>query len=157
MSRDDAVALVEIAGVYIMYFRKDHAFSHMLRDPRARVVDVSQAKPTWKFGEVDYHAAWDLRGMGLFSLSSIHYWRHGIDFDYVNIGANTGLTTIAQAVFYKRCGKNNMVYAFEPGEVFPLLEIAAKLNHVDDMTTCIRAAMTDRVGKAEFYLTPAQS
>jgi FkbM family methyltransferase len=60
-------------------------------------------------------------------------------------------------VFTKRCGRANKVYAFEPGEVFNLLSRAVQINHIADMTTCIRAAAADVAGKVDFHLTPAQS
>lgn len=87
----------------------------------------------------------------------MHFWQELIDFDYFDIGANYGLTTIPQAIFYKRCGRNNRIYAFEPGQVFPLLQASVRLNGVDDMTYCIRAAASDQSGQVEFHLTPSQS
>ena len=155
---DDAdVRLVGIAGLYLLYYATDHAFAHVMQDPRARLLTLDQIKIEWRTGDADIDVAWSLNGMGLFSLASIHYWRHGVDFDYVDIGANVGLNAIAQSVFYKRCNKANRIYAFEPGRVFSLLERAVKLNQIDDMTTCVRAALTDHDGSATFYLTPAQS
>jgi FkbM family methyltransferase len=151
------LALVEVAGLYFFYYRSDDAFTHAMTDPRAREVRVEDVNVSWRTGEVDPDRAWDLKGMGCFSLVSIHYWRHGIDFDYLDIGANVGLTTVIQAVFYKRCGRPNKVYAFEPGEVFGLLDRAVQINQISDMTTCIRAAAADVAGKIEFHLTPAQS
>lgn len=95
--------------------------------------------------------------MGEFSLASIHYWRHGIDFDYVDIGANVGLTAVPTAVFFKRCGWANRVYAFEPGEIFTLLQQSVTINNIADTTTCIRTAASDATGTVTFHLTPAQS
>jgi len=95
--------------------------------------------------------------VGDFSLASIHYWRHGIDFDYLDIGANLGLTAIPQGVFFKRCGRANRVYAFEPGEIFALLQRSVAINGIADTTTCIRAAASDATGTVTFHLTPAQS
>ena len=157
MGNIHAVSLVEIAGLYLFYFQDDHAFAHMLGDPRARVINPVDARVTWNPGDLDWRTAWDVTGVGIFSLASIHYWRNGIDFDYVDIGANVGLTTIAQGVFYKRCGTTTMVYAFEPGEVFSLLHAAVGINQIDDITVCVRAAVSDQAGRVEFHLTPAQS
>lgn len=157
MSRMQTVSLVELAGLYLFYFEDDHAFTHVLQDPRARVVNPADVRITWKPGDFDWRTAWDVKGMGVFSLASIHYWRHGIDFDYADIGANVGLTTVSQGVFYKRCGMNTMVYAFEPGEVFSLLYAAVGINQIDDIAVCVRAAVSDQAGSVEFHLTPAQS
>jgi FkbM family methyltransferase len=155
-NRESDVRLVEIAGLYLLYYSTDHAFTHVMQDPRARLITPDQIKTAWHPGDADIDIAWALEGMGLFSLASIHYWRHNIDFDYVDVGANVGLTVLGQSVFYKRCNKTNKAYAFEPGEVFPLLERSVKLNRIEDMTTCVRAALSDCAGSARFYSTPAQ-
>jgi FkbM family methyltransferase len=157
MQQSTDVSLVEIAGLYLFYFRRDHAFTYILQDPRARVISLEDVRIEWRQGDIDWKVAWDVKGLGPFALASIHYWRQDIDFDYIDVGANGGLTTIAQAVFYKRCNRSNKIYAFEPGDVFPLLNEAVRVNRVDDMTTCVRAALTDRAGKVEFFVTPAQS
>lgn len=149
--------LVDLAGIHIFFHRADHAFAHVFKDPRAREVRPSEARVTWTSGEIDPEQAWPLRGVGDFSLASIHYWRHGIDFDYVDIGANLGLTAVPQGVFFKRCGRANRVYAFEPGEVFTLLQQSVAINGIADTTTCIRAAASDAAGTVTFHLTPAQS
>jgi FkbM family methyltransferase len=94
--------------------------------------------------------------MGLFSLASIHFWRHGIPFDYLDVGANVGMTTFAQSIFYKRCGKPNRVHAFEPGNIYPLLRRSAVTNNLNDVL-CVNMAASDGKGEVTFYLTPKQS
>src|SRR4029077_13952284 len=140
MSDDVNVRLVEIAGLYLFYYATDHAFARVMQDPRARLVTSDEIKIEWRIGDADIDVAWALKGMGLFSLASIHYWRHSVDFDYVDTGAHVALTTVAQSVFYKRCGKGNKTYAFETGMAYSLLERAVKLNQINDMTTCVHAA-----------------
>jgi FkbM family methyltransferase len=151
------IKLVELAELYLYYYPSDYAFTHVMGDPRARVISPADVRIKWKAGEVDWKTAWDVKGVGLFNLASMHYWRNGIDFDYVDIGANIGITAIAQGVFYKRCGMNNKVYAFEPGDVFPLLRATTVINQIDDITVCVRAAVSDQAGRVEFHLAPAQS
>ena len=157
MTTTTDTVLVSLAGINIFFHRGDHAFSHVCLDPRAREIQPSEARVTWKGGELDPEQAWPLRGVGQFSLASIHYWRHGIDFDYVDIGANVGLTAVPTAVFFKRCGWANRVYAFEPGEIFTLLQQSVTINNIADTTTCIRTAASDATGTVTFHLTPAQS
>jgi FkbM family methyltransferase len=150
-------ALVQIAGLYILYYRDDHSFTYALKDPRATEVSEVGIRPLWTNGDLRVAEAWGAKGMGLFSLISMHFWEQLIDFHYIDVGANYGMTTVAQGGFYKRCGRNNRIYAFEPGEVFPLLQETVRLNRLDDMTTCVRAAVSDQAGEVEFHLTPAQS
>jgi FkbM family methyltransferase len=157
--RDEEIALVEITGADLLlyYYKRDHAFSHQMTDPRARIIAPDEAHARWKVGSVDPEIAWTLRGLGLFSLAGIHYWRHKIDFDYFDIGANVGMTTITQAVFFRRCGRVVKVYAFEPGPVYDLLTSSVNINRLDDVVTCVRAAVGDRAGRAQFNVTAAQS
>ena len=143
MSDDADVRLVEIAGLYLLYYAVDHAFAHIMQDPRARLLTPDQIKIEWRTGDADMDVAWGLNGMGLFSLASIHYWRHGVDFDYVDIGVNVGLTTVAQSVFFKRCSKTNKTYAFEPGRVLSLLERNGQAEP-DRRHNHLRARRTDR-------------
>ena len=156
-SKPRSQALVQIAGLYILYYRDDHSFTYALKDPRAKEVSHEDIRPLWTNGDVRVAEAWALKGMGLFALISMHFWEQLIDFEYIDVGANYGMTTVALGGFYKRCGRNNRIYAFEPGEVFALLQETVRLNRLDDMTTCIRAALSDQAGEVEFHLTPAQS
>jgi FkbM family methyltransferase len=150
-------ALVRIADLYLYFFRYDYAYKDILKDARAEEILDYQVTDLWQLSSVDSREAWPLKGLGLFSLASIHHWRNGIDFLYLDVGANVGLTTIVQAIFCKRCGHNNVVYAFEPGRVFSLLRDAVNLNRVSDIVTCVNAAVSDEVGPVNFYVTPAQS
>lgn len=67
------------------------------------------------------------------------------------------MTAIGRAIFYKRCGHYNRIFAFEPGEAFPLLQKAVNANRVSDIVTCVNAAVSDEPGRTQFYLTPGQS
>jgi FkbM family methyltransferase len=151
------IAIVHIADFYICYNRDDHAFHHALTDTRAREVSGGNTPVQYQFGEVNPADAYGLRGIGIFSIASMFFWKHNLDFDYIDVGANVGMTAIVQAIFCKRCGAHNRVYAFEPGEVFSLLQKSVEINKVDDTTTCIRAAASDQSGKVAFHVTPAQS
>lgn len=154
---DRDIALITIADLYLYYFRRDHAFKSMLEDPRAKEITEDQVVDLWQPNTANLDEAWSLKGLGCISLASIHYWKNSIDFCYLDVGAHVGLTTIAQAIFCKRCGFSNLIYAFEPGEVFFLLQRAIKINRVPDLVSCIQAAASDETGLANFYLTPAQS
>jgi FkbM family methyltransferase len=143
--------------MYICYNRDDDAFNYALTDVRAHEVSESITPIEYRSGEVSPDDAYLLRGIGIFSVASVFLWKRALDFDYIDVGANVGMTTIAQAIFYKRCGLASQVYAFEPGAVFWLLERSVAINKIDDMTTCIRAAASDSAGKVAFHETPAQS
>lgn len=157
MTTAQDTAIVSVAGMYICYNRDDDAFNYALTDTRAKEVSEGNTPIEYRFGEVNPDDAYPLRGIGIFSIASMFFWKRNLDFDYIDVGANVGMTTIAQAIFYKRCGRHNQVYAFEPGAVFSLLERSIGINKIDDMTTCIRAAASDKAGKVAFHVTPAQS
>lgn len=154
----DAVAIVEVEDIYLYYYKKDLAFEYAKIDSRANIISKDEVKIKWHCNEVNVEDAYLLRGMGLFSLASMHYWRHGINFDYLDIGANVGLNAIGQAIFYKRCGKmNNLVYAFEPGKIFELLDKSRLLNNVDDILCCKNIALSNTTGQIDFFITPLQT
>jgi FkbM family methyltransferase len=159
MESEENFVLVEIVGadLFLYYYMDDHALSHQMSDRRARVIAPEDARVQWRFASADPEIAWKLPGLGVLSLASIHYWRQGIDFDYIDIGANVGMTTIGQTIFFRRCGWGTRVHTFEPGPVFDLLERSVLINGVSDAVTCIRAAVGERAGRAQFHVTPAQS
>jgi len=150
-------AIVHLPQLYICYNRNDHAFEFVMTDARAREVSEGDTPIEWQFGEVNPADAYGLRGIGIFSIAAMFFWKRNLDFDYIDVGANVGMTAIAHAIFQKRCGAHNRVYAFEPGEVFSLLQRSVGINQVEDTTTCIRAAASDQTGKVTFHVTPAQS
>ncbi len=135
------VALVSLAELYLYFFRRDHSFEHTLGDPRTREITEDQITDAWAPNSARSNEAWTARGLGPLSLASIHYWRKPIDFHYLDVGAHVGMTTIGRAIFYKRCGHDNRIFAFEPGEVFPLLQKAVNANRVSDIVTmCERSS-----------------
>jgi FkbM family methyltransferase len=150
----DPVAVVEIAGVYVCYNRTDAAFRHIMVDPRAREVHDTPPIPLQR---VDPNAAWDNDHLDPVLRSAVHLWRHGIEFDHLDVGANAGLAVAVHGTFYRQCGWPTRIYAFEPGNVFPLLERTVELNGLADRTTCLRMAANDRTGPVTFYATPSQS
>jgi FkbM family methyltransferase len=154
---DADIALISLADMYLYVFRQDHSFQHILSDPRAKEIKESEIADRWQPHSVKSDDAWALKGVGPMALASIHYWRHDIDFCYLDVGAHIGMTTIGRAIFYKRCGRNNCIFAFEPGNTFRLLLAAVELNRVGDLVMCVQAAVSDTSGSAQFYLTCGQS
>ena len=151
------VALLSLAELYLYVYRRDHAFHHILADPRAKEIEEGDIVDLWRANSLTLGEAWAVKGLGPMCLASIHYWQKQIDFACIDVGANIGMTAIIFAIFHKRCGRANRIFAFEPGEVFPLPEKSMEVNRVSDIVTCVQAAASDMSGTAQFYLTPAQS
>ena len=151
------IALISLADMYLYVFRQDHSFQHILGDPRAKEIKESEIADRWQPTSVKPDDAWGLKGVGPMALASIHYWRHDIEFCYLDVGAHIGMTTIGRAIFYKRCGRDNRIFAFEPGNIFQLLQAAVEVNRVADLVMCVQAAVSDTSGSAQFYLTSGQS
>ncbi|PWT99080.1 MAG: hypothetical protein C5B51_27900 [Terriglobia bacterium] len=82
----------------------------------------------------------------LFSIC--HFWLRGIDFSYLDLGANYGTTTIPIAGFIHRFGRRNRCYAFEPGVAGSLLGYSVELNGLGDLVTVDRRAGDARTGTA---------
>ena len=89
---NEEIGLISVAYMYLYFYKNDHAYRYALGDPRAKALDpdTDDFPPRWTQNDADPDGAWQLRGMGLFSLASIHFWRHGIPFDYLDVGANVG-------------------------------------------------------------------
>jgi FkbM family methyltransferase len=155
---NENIALVSVANMYLYYYRNDHAFSYALQDPRAfEVRDESQLKPLWTANDVEFDQVSPMVGMGIFNNTSIHYWQEDLDFDYIDVGANVGMTTFGRAIFFQRCGRNTRVYALEPGDVYSLLERSVAINRLGHVITCINAAANDKRGPITFHQTPSQT
>lgn len=157
MPQTDSLVLVSIEDMFIYYNRNDDAFTYALTDPRAAVVLAETAGQRWHPGDASVDDAWPSKGMGLFSLCAIHMWNHNLDFTYYDVGANVGMTTIAQAIFFRRCGRSNRTIAFEPGPIHYALSQSIALNGLDGAVTLHKAAASDTVGEVTFHVTPDQS
>ena len=157
----DMTTLVHLEGAdLLLYYNNKRELEYQLAvDPRAKVVnEQSVVKPSWKNNPAEVDLAWEGKNQGLFSLSAIHFWRNNIDFDYIDVGASLGMTAIPQAIFFARCGKNNVTYAFEPSpKTYSLLQKNIGVNEVWDRVTCVNAAAGDRSGTADFFVTPDQA
>jgi len=145
------VSLVKLSDLYLYFSKGDSPYTHVMNDARACEVDENNLIPLWQAGNLPLEYAWGLNGLGAFALASLHYWRKCIDFDYFDVGASIGITTISQGVFYKRCSQTNRIYAFEPGETYGLLQRSVEVNRLSDTTLCINAAATDETGKVIFH------
>ena len=155
--QSDSLALVSIEDMFIFYNENDHAFQYALTDSRAKTVAIGSAVRGWRPNSASLDDAWSLTGMGIFSLCAIHMWRCDLDFTYYDVGANIGMTTIAQAIFFRRCGYNNRTIAFEPGPVHYALSQSIAINELDDAITLHKAAVSDVSGELTFHITPEQS
>jgi FkbM family methyltransferase len=70
-----------------------------------------------------------------------HAWANGLDMSVIDIGASYGLECIYTAQFARRCGRTVRIIGFEPGIAGEFTELNARLNHVADMITVVRAAV----------------
>lgn len=145
------VSLIKLSDIYLYLRKSDNPYKHAMNDTRAIEVNAAELVSLWQPGNLPISIARNLHGLGTFGLASLHYWDHSIDFDYFDVGANIGITTIAQGIFFKRCAQPNMIYAFEPGEAYALLKKSVHVNRLEDMTVCVQAAATDQSGVASFH------
>jgi FkbM family methyltransferase len=157
MQNANDLVIVNIADLYLCYHQNDFTLEHILKDPRARIVIPEEVEPL-PLHPVDIAALWNSSSyVQALNLLFIHFWRSGLDFTYLDIGANVGLVTIATALFFKSSGRSNPIIAFEPGPTFECLERAVVLNQVGDICTCSRLAVGDHSGQIAFHSFPANS
>ena len=153
------VKLVRLAELYLYANQDDWSYGHLMRDPRSREIGESEAVPLWTENDMAPGPTWQagMKGLPSSAWASLHCYQHGLDFDFLDIGANLGIQGLAQATLHKRCGWSKKVYLFEPGEIAVLLEQSVARNRISDIATVVHAAATDRAGTETFYFLPKAS
>jgi len=73
----------------------------------------------------------------------LHFLKHQPDFQFVDVGANIGITSMPIARLIKDSGCRNRIYAFEPGHVAELFSWNVRLNAVDDIVEAISMAVSN--------------
>jgi len=153
------VRLIRIAGLYLYVNRGDWPYGRLMADPRSREVAEAEADPLWVENDMAPAPTWDAgkKDLPFAAWASLHCHRVGLDFDFLDIGANIGMEGIGQATLNKRCGWKNKVYLFEPGDIFELVARSVERNRVGDIATVVHAALSDQVRRERFYFLPRSS
>ena len=158
MFPEDRVRLVSLRELYAFYDSQDHAFTDIVRDPDARIVTLDEVRPCWWNSPLDAAEVWNVRGLNPLMIGALHLQRHGRPLEYVDVGANVGLTVFGAAIFFKRLGFDVPVAAFEPHPgVYDLLRRGIAANGLSGAITAYDVALSDRSGEASFHVTPAQT
>jgi FkbM family methyltransferase len=61
-----------------------------------------------------------------------HLWANSLPCDFVDVGSNYGTVSMRIADFMRQCERHGLVYAFEPGLTFPLLESNIIINRLSN-------------------------
>ena len=153
-SLPDEIVTVRITDFYLCVRRGDDALTQILKDSRTQVIAPLEASALWQAGDLDVQALRNAPDVDLFSRIFLHYWQHGLAFDYLDVGAHCGMTSFPRAIFIRRCNRNGRVFAFEPGRHYELLERGIALNRLADVFTPVEAAVSDASGPVTFYDLP---
>lgn len=78
----------------------------------------------------------------------LHMMRHEPQFQFIDIGANIGITAFPIARLIKDFGRQNTVISFEPGHVAELFDWNIKLNNMEDVVVAVPMAVSSFVGVA---------
>lgn len=137
-------------GFYVCYpsSDKDSTLAHVLKDPRAHLVDKTE-KLT--FDRV--LNPFDLCPPGAYAefIIMAHLWKEKIDFVYFDVGANNGVTSAAVAAFMQKCGRSNEIYSFEPGDAYAALCDTLRVNRIDSWCHRFNIAISDTTGELVFH------
>jgi len=82
----------------------------------------------------------------LLAILFCHYWRQNLDFAVADIGCHYGFTAMATARIIHSFGRNNHVYAFDPGVASNMVPFNLVMNGMVEHVTFERLAISDRVG-----------
>ena len=151
--------LVRIAQLYLYVNQHDWTYGHLMADPRSQEITEDEVYPLWAENDLAPAPPWGAgkKNLPFSAWASLHCRRIGLDFDFLDIGANLGMEGIAQATLHKRCGWSNRVYLFEPGDIFELIEKSVRLNRVADIATVVHAAVSNKESTEKFYFLPSAS
>ena len=86
-----------------------------------------------------------------------HYWLHGLDFVYVDVGCQYGTSALAVADFIRASGRPNRVVAFEPGVARDLVAFNIEMNGFEDLVTFEEMAVSDLCGPTLMFCERAHS
>jgi len=130
-----------------------------MADPRSQEITENEAYPLWADNDMAPAPPWGpgKKDLPFSAWASLHCRRIGLDFDFLDIGANLGMEGIAQATLHKRCGWPNRVYLFEPSDIFELVQKSVQLNRVADIATVVHVAVSDKESREKFYFLPTAS
>ena len=158
MFDEDRIRLVSLRDLYAYYDALDHAFEHVMSDPDASVITEAQVAPRAPEPPLDLEAVYAQRGLHPLMLAAVHLHRCGRAFEYVDVGANVGLTVFSTALFFRRLGWSTPVSAFEPHPgVYDLFRRGLVPNGLAGAVEAHEVALSDAQGRAVFHMTPAQT
>jgi len=80
-----------------------------------------------------------------------HFWELGREPDYLDVGANYAVLSLAIGDFIRAAGRTSRVIAFEPGTSCDLARYSTRLNRLEDIVRIERLAVSDRPGLAMMF------
>jgi FkbM family methyltransferase len=92
----------------------------------------------------------DLKETGLKNPIFLHLWAHGVDFTFIDVGANVGSSAIPVAKFSQSLGKETKIVSFEPGFVHELVKHNIRINNVERLVRLEQKAVSDLDAAAVF-------
>jgi FkbM family methyltransferase len=82
----------------------------------------------------------------LVKLLMAHHWLNDLDFTWLDIGCQYGVSSIASMREILKCGRRNRVVAFDPGLAGLLVPSNLELNGMQDLIAYERCAVSNRTG-----------
>jgi hypothetical protein len=92
----------------------------------------------------------DLKETGLKHPIFVHLWAHGVDFTFIDVGANLGTSAIPVAKFSQSLGRGTKIVSFEPGFVYELVKHNIRINNVERLVRLEQKAVGDLDAAAVF-------
>lgn len=138
--------LVKLRDLYLAYHQGDYALQHILTDPDAQVVQHNTPVPCQP---IDIEEFWRGSNRHPLNLVFAHFWRQGLDFAFIDVGANIGIVSVQAHRFFRGAGRRNPIYAFEPGSAFDCLQATIAANGCE--AEAKRLAVTDHCGEIVFH------
>lgn len=120
------------------------------------ITDISDDERRRHIGKADayYHF---MNGCNVIQLLFDHYWRHELDFTFLDIGCQYGHESILAGEYIKKRGYGNQIHCFDSGQAGMLMPFNIMLNELEHCITFHRIAISNTSKPLIMYYEPGYS
>lgn len=143
------VDLVDLGDLRMFMYTGD--FGHLQIDDSCKGKVASPATRDLFSPPLDIRQCYDSPTTPIPLLLMAHYWLHGLDFVFFDIGCHYGEFAMTAMRHIRACGRQNRLIAFDPGVAGNLVPFNLQLNGMQDMITYERCAVSEATYPAIIY------
>jgi len=135
------VDLIDFGAIRGFVYTDDLCYRQI--DDRFKHGHIRKATPAPPHKTYSIAEAYERDDVPLLELLFCHYWLHGLDFALFDVGCQYGFGAMTAAQLIQSHGKDNRVFAFDPGVAAELTPFNLALSGLLDRVTFERLAISD--------------